>query len=121
MAREDDEIVCEDVGAHAAAERSEGTIQTPTHLEDALEGRDGALDPGAKALQRPEGGMMFPRPLGFGARAFLRDRDVRDAALEISQSMGWNGDWHELYAAPPGSLDAILGAEDGRPLSAATG
>src|SRR5437867_7461558 len=85
VAREDDEIVCEDVGAHAAAERSEGTIQTPTHLEDALEGRDGALDSRAKALQRPEDGMVFPRPLFFSARSSLRDRDIRDGTLENPQ------------------------------------
>ena len=44
---------------------------------------------------------------------------VRDAALEISHSMGWKGDVNELYTAPPGSLKAILGVDPGRTLSAA--
>jgi len=44
---------------------------------------------------------------------------VRDAALEISHSMGWKGDVNELYTAPPGSLEAILGVDPGRTLSAA--
>ena len=37
-AREDDEIVCEDVGSHTAAEGLEGTIETTTHLEHPLQG-----------------------------------------------------------------------------------
>jgi IclR family KDG regulon transcriptional repressor len=44
---------------------------------------------------------------------------VRDAALEISHSMGWNGDVKELYTAPPGSLEAILGVDAQRALSPA--
>jgi DNA-binding IclR family transcriptional regulator len=44
---------------------------------------------------------------------------VRDAALEISHAMGWNGDLNQLYNAPPGSLEAILGVVPGRTLSAA--
>jgi DNA-binding IclR family transcriptional regulator len=44
---------------------------------------------------------------------------VRDAALEISNAMGWNGDLSELYTAPPGSLEAILGVTAAPELSAA--
>jgi DNA-binding IclR family transcriptional regulator len=44
---------------------------------------------------------------------------VRDAALEISNSMGWNGDLNDLYTAPPGSLEAILGVDPRGTLSAA--
>lgn len=44
---------------------------------------------------------------------------VRDAALEISNSMGWSGTANDLYTAPPGSLDDILAVERERSLSAA--
>jgi IclR family transcriptional regulator, KDG regulon repressor len=44
---------------------------------------------------------------------------VRNAALEISNSMGWSGNAGKLYTAPPGSLDAILDVEHERSLSAA--
>src|SRR5437899_945727 len=44
---------------------------------------------------------------------------VRDAALEISHSMGWRGDVNELYTAPPGSLEAIFGVDPERTLSTA--
>jgi len=44
---------------------------------------------------------------------------VRDAALEISNAMGWNGDRNELYVTSPGSLEAILGDSTGQALSAA--
>jgi DNA-binding IclR family transcriptional regulator len=45
---------------------------------------------------------------------------VRDAALEISNSMGWNGNLYELFTAPPGSLEEILGVDHGRRPSART-
>jgi DNA-binding IclR family transcriptional regulator len=44
---------------------------------------------------------------------------VRDTALEISNAMGWSGDADDLYAAPAGSLEAILEPAPGQMLSAA--
>jgi len=43
---------------------------------------------------------------------------VRDTAIEISNAMGWTGTANDLYTAPPGSLEAILGAVRARVLSA---